>query len=157
MTRSETFICCIIACVISVAVAASMTMALDNTAADPKEPGKAEFLDLKVKSLEVTGAITVRGEKGKGSVAIQVTGNGPGVWLTSPRGDYVNICALDDGTNHTVYLMKKDGKFGNVGIAMTPSGEAIFQFKDSKGNPRQLPLEKLADLPLDKLLNSTTK
>jgi hypothetical protein len=58
----------------------------------------------------------------------------------------VNICALNDGRNHTVYLMKKDGTGANIAMGMGPKGEGFLQFKDTKGEVRFIDLEKVAKL-----------
>lgn len=97
-------------------------------------------------------SLTIKGDDGKGSISMTVTDKGPGLWLTNPNGDHICITALNDGANHTVYLMKKGHNFGDIGLHMDSKGVGCIQFRDSKGQPRHLPLEKLADLPLDKLL-----
>lgn len=131
----------------TVALAAFVLLAVGVTIGPLRATGEPSGLpDIVAKS------ITIKGKEGKGSVTIRVTDQGPGVWLTNPNGDYICICALDDGVNHTMYLMKKDHTFGDIGLSMAPDGSGQIQFRDSKGKPRFLPLEKLADLPLDKLI-----
>ncbi len=108
----------------------------------------AELSDIVAKSL------TIKGEKGAGSISLVATNEGPGIWLTAPNGDLICITALGQNGGRTVCFMKKyaDGfKAANLAMSMTPDGEGLIQFKTSKGDMFLLPLEKLANLPADKL------
>lgn len=103
----------------------------------------------------VAKSVTVKGEKGMGSVSIVATNEGPGIWLTAPNGDLICITALGRDGGRAICIMKKyeDGfKAANIAMAMTSDGEGVVQFKTSKGDMFMLPLEKLANLPSDKLI-----
>ncbi len=116
-----------------------------TTQAEQKSKG---LPDIEAKSL------TIKGEKGAGSVSIVATNEGPGIWLTAPNGDLICITALGRDGGRTVCFMKKheDGfKAANLAMSMTSDGEGLIQFTTSKGNMFLLPLEKLANLPADKL------
>lgn len=86
-------------------------------------------------------SITVKSDVG-GSISLQSTKQGPGIWLTSPNGDTVAITAFADHCG--VMLLPKDGVGGASPLALAISGKSAYiQVRDKNDRVVIIPVEKL--------------
>lgn len=96
--------------------------------------------DLKVRSL------TLEDEEGQGSARLQVTEDGPVLWLVGPNGDRVSISALKYKKEHAVWLYRGGQGAAHVALGLDRNGAGVIQFSTASGESRTLPLEELSDL-----------
>lgn len=101
------------------------------------------YADTKTDTLpDITAkSITVKSDVG-GSISLQSTKDGPGIWLTSPNGDTVAITAF---ANHCgVMLLPKDSLGGASPLALAISGKSAYiQVRDKNERVIVIPVEKL--------------